>query len=295
MTQSQKISEVESISQQIEKINEQTNLANGQTKKYVDKRNRLNEQVKKTRKEIDELKAERDSINNKVKLLKQQRNSIRAKSASIMNEVNLTRPKITELKKNAPRKSQRDLQNELDAIEWKIQTSVLDLQDEKLLVENVKHLETQLSIYKKIDFQNKKIKDLLTQRIALEDQAAALHKELTDLAKKSQELHSKMMEKTDSLKTTRTEADNLHQAYIESKKQLAALYKKIRELTKQLENLKISIREEDKAKKAAIEQTIREKLEAEAKNKLKRGEKLSWSEFQLIMSEDTKGKSETQD
>ena len=44
-----------------------------------------------------------------------------------------------------PRERQQDLQEELDAIEWKIQTTSLDLQQEKKdLIENVKQLETLL-------------------------------------------------------------------------------------------------------------------------------------------------------
>jgi uncharacterized coiled-coil DUF342 family protein len=295
MTQRQRTSEIESISQQIEKIREQANLGKDQIKKYVERRNQLNDQVKKAHKEIYELKSERDTINNKVKLLKQQRDSIRTKSAPIMNELNLIKLKISKLKKNVPRDSQRDLQNELNAIEWKIQTSVLDLQEEKRLVENVKHLETRLSSYKKINLQNKKIKDLLTQRTTFEAQADALHKELTELAKKSQELHSDMIEKINTMKNSKAEADSLHHAYIETKKQLAALYEKIQELAEQLKNFKVIIKEEDKAKKIAIEQAIKEKLETEAKNKLKRGEKLSWNEFQLVMNDDAQDKPETQD
>ncbi len=63
----------------------------------------------------------------------------------------------------------------------------MDLQEEKRLVEQVKELEIQLSGYKKIDKQHKKIKELLAQRKTFDAQADVFHKELTDLAKKSQE------------------------------------------------------------------------------------------------------------
>ena len=58
-----------------------------------------------------------------------------------MEEVNAIDEKIAELKKNVPRVSQRELQEELDAIEWKISTTSLDLQEEKRLVGEVKELE----------------------------------------------------------------------------------------------------------------------------------------------------------
>ena len=136
------------------------------------------------------MKTERDSINEKVKLLKQQRDEIRAKTAPITEEINAIKEKISELKKKVPRERQQDLQEELDAIEWKIQTTSLDLQEEKGLIENVKELEILLSSYKKIDAKYKKIKELIAQRQTIEAEADVFHKELTDLAKKSQEIHS---------------------------------------------------------------------------------------------------------
>ena len=295
MTEHQKTIQIEDITQQIEKLREQANLANAQIKNYIEKRNQLNDQVRKAHQEITELKTERDSINEKVKLLKQQRDFIRAKSTPIIDEVNAIKQKISELKKKVPRERQRDLQEELEAIEWKIQTTSLDLQEEKRLIEDVKQLEIQLSSYKKIDLRNKKIKDLLTQRRTFEAQADVLHKELTDLATKSQELHSNMMEKVNSVKINKGEADSLHQAYIKTKEQIAPLYEKIRELTEQLKNLKASVKEKDKVKKMATEQAIKEKLGTEARDKLQRGEKLSWNEFQLVMGDGAQDDSETQD
>ncbi|MGD0644036.1 MAG: hypothetical protein ABSA75_03930 [Candidatus Bathyarchaeia archaeon] len=302
MTEQQKASQIESVNHQIENLREQANLANAQINKYIEKRNQLNDQVKKAHQEISELKTERDNLNERVKLLKQERDFIRAKSTPIIDEVNAIREKILELRKKVPRQSQRDLQEELDAIEWKIQTTSLDLQEEKGLIENVKQLEIQLSGYKKIEHQNKKIKDLMTQRKTLEAQADALHKELTDLAQKSQELHSNMIEKVKTVKTTKAEADSLHQAYIKTKEQIVPLYVKIAELTGQLRSLSASMKEEAKVRKMATqhaikekEQEVKEKLEAEARDKLKRGEKLSWNEFQLIMGESAQDDSETQD
>jgi len=43
------------------------------------------------------------------------------------------------------------------------------------------------------------------------------------------------------------------------------------------------------------EQAIKEKIGAEARNKLQKGEKVSWDEFQLMMDDDSKEDSETQD
>jgi uncharacterized coiled-coil DUF342 family protein len=304
MSEQQKPIKIEDINQQIEKLRDQANTADVQITKYIEQRNQLNDQVKKTRQEIDELKTERDSINEKVK------------TTPITEEINAIKEKISELKKKVPRERQQDLQEELDAIEWKIQTTSLDLQEEKGLIENVKELEILLSSYKKIDLKYKKIKDLLTQRQALEGQADVFHKELTDLAKKSQDLHSQMIVKVNAAKVSKAQADGLHQAYIKTKEEILVFQVKIAELTGQLQGLRASMREEDKARRMTAQQAfkekehadketqqatkekqqaIKEKLGAEARDKLQKGEKLSWNEFQLVMGDDEEDDSETQD
>ena len=316
MSEQQRPIKIEEINQQIEKLRDQANTADVQTRKYVEQRNQLNDQVKKTHQEIDELKTKRDTINEKVKVLKQQRDEIRAKTAPITEEINVIKEKITELKKKVPRERQQDLQEELDAIEWKIQTTSLDLQEEKGLIENVKQLETLLISYKKIDLKYKKLKELLSQRHTIEDQADIIHKELTDLAKNSQEIHSQMIEKVNAAKVSRAQADSLHQAYIKMKEEIVLFHVKIAELTGQIQGLRASMREDERIRRMAAQQAfkekvdadkekqqvdkekqtaIKEKLGAEARNKLQKGEKLSWNEFQLIMGDDEEDDSETQD
>jgi uncharacterized coiled-coil DUF342 family protein len=316
VTENQKISQEGNINLQIDKIKKQIGEANTQIKKFVEKRNQLHEQVRKTRDEINQMKTERDTLNERVKLLKEQRNVIRAKITPIMEDIAVIDAKIAELRKNVPRVSQRELQENLDAVEWKISTTSLDLQEEKRLVGEVKELELQLKGYKKIDKQNQKIKNLLAQRKVLDDQADVFHKELTDLAKKSQELHATMMDKVNALKKDRGEADSLHQAFVKAKEQNALWYEQIKQLIDQNRGLRATFREfdlakrkeeeakwkeeqtkrkEEQAQRSVKEKEIKEKIGSEAKEKLQRGEKVNWAEFQLMLGDDEEEDSKTQD
>jgi uncharacterized coiled-coil DUF342 family protein len=316
VTENQKTGQEGNINLQIDKIKKQIGEANTQIKKYVEKRNQLHEQIRKSRDEINQIKTERDALNEKVKLLKEQRDLVRVKATPIMEEINAIDEKIAELKKNVPRVSQRELQEELDAIEWKISTTSLDLQEEKRLVGDVKELEIQLKSYKKIDKKHQKIKELLAQRKTIDDQADVFHKELTDLAKKSQELHTAMIEKVNAVKKDRAEADNLHQAFVKAKEQNALWYEQIRQLIDQTRGLKAAFREfdlakrkeeeakwkeeqakrkEEQAERAIKEKEIKEKIGSEARDKLQRGEKVNWDEFQLMLGTEEEDDSETQD
>ncbi|MGE5188243.1 MAG: hypothetical protein ACM3JE_04375, partial [Betaproteobacteria bacterium] len=288
--------------------------ANAQIKKHIEQRDALHDKVKKSREEIRQIKAERDSLNQKVKELKGQRDAIRTQTAPIMDELKVIDEKIEALKKNLPRISQRELQEEHDAIEWKISTTSLDLQEEKRLIEHVKTIEIQMSGYKKIDVQNKKIKDLLSKRKVFDDQADVFHKELTETAKKSQDLHAVMMEKVNIMKRDKAEADSLHQAFIKAKENNNLLYAQIKLLVGQSISLRNASREqyqsrrkdedakraqedakrkEEQAARAVKEQAIKEKIGSEAREKLNRGEKVSWDEFAMMLG-DEKDDAETQ-
>ena len=316
MTEQQKTSQIANISQQIEKLREQTFEVNAQIKKFIEKRDQLHEKIRASHQEINQLKTERDSLNEKVKLLKQQRDLTRTKILEIVEKIKVIDEKIKELKKKTPRVNQRELQEELDAIEWKIQTTSLDLQEEKRLIENVKQLEIQLSGFKKIDRQYKKIAELQNERKPLQAQAGGFHQELTEIAKKSQELHQKMITKIEQVKNDKAEADNQHKAYIESKEKTKDSLVEIAVLTGHINGLQNSIREqnrsirekdrserakekekteEERKQKMLSEKDLKEKLGSEAKDKLQRGEKLSWNEFQLVMDDDAEDDSETQD
>jgi uncharacterized coiled-coil DUF342 family protein len=313
VTENQKPIQEGNINLQIDKIKKQIAEANAQIKKYVEKRNQLHEKVRKSRDEISLIKTERDALNEKVKLLKEQRDIIRAKATPIMEQVNAVDAKIAELKKNVPRVNQRELQEELDAIEWKISTTSLDIQEEKRLVGEVKELELQLKGYRKIDKKHQKIKELLDQRKVLDGQADVFHKELTDLAKKSQDLHASMIEKVNGVKKDKAEADSLHQAFVKAKDQNTLWYEQIRQLIDQSRGQRAVFKEfdlakrkeeeakwqeeqakrkEDAAQRAVKEKEIKEKIGSEAKEKLQRGEKVNWEEFQLMLGDDEEDDSE---
>ena len=125
----------------------------------------------------------------------------------------------------------------LTLLNGKFQQLHLTCKKRKRLVGEVKELEIQLKGYKKIDKKHQKIKELIAQRKVLDAQADVFHKELTELAKKSQELHSAMIEKVNAVKKDRAEADSLHQAFVKAKEQNTLWYEQIRQLIDQSRGL----------------------------------------------------------
>jgi len=286
VAEQQKTTEIAALNQQIAALKEQAYKANAETKTYVEKRDKLNEQFRKIRQEIYALKDERNQLNDAVKTLKQQRDEARTKIRANIEEIKTRRQKLTELKKKTPRQSHQELQKEFTDIEWKIQTTSLDLQEEKRLIENVKQIETQLNVYKKIERHSQKITELQKELDVLKTEANAFHQEMTGTAQKSQEIHINVLAKTSESKRIKSEADGIHNAYLQAKEKAKPLNDEIKKLIEQKAKLQSTIREEDERKKKTAEHALKEKLGSQAKEKLQRGEKLNWDEFQLLSEDD---------
>ena len=280
-----KPNELTMFTQQLATLREQIDKANAETRQYIEKRDNLNEKFRKICQEINELKITRDNLNERVQTLKQQRDVTREKIRTLIEEIKSHNKKIMELKKKTPRESRRELQKEFEDIEWKIQTTPLDIKDEKRLIESVRQLETQLNIYRKIDQHAKKVAEIRKELEPLETNADLAHQELTATAEKSQEIHAKMIAKISESKDIKAEAYNLHAAYIRTKEEAKPLHEEFRKLTEQKRKVQAVMREEDAKRKKEAEQALKEKLESQARNKLQRGEKLSWNEFKMLAAD----------
>jgi uncharacterized coiled-coil DUF342 family protein len=301
------------INQQLDQLDKQANAAKTETQQLIEKRDKLNQQFKTLHQETQQLRIDRDTINTQVQTLKKQRDETRTTIHEIINEIKAIREKIAELRKKTPKRSHSDLKQELEDIEWKIQTTSLEKEEERELIENVKQLETQLIAYKKIEQQLKKITELEQGLKAIDETADKLHTELSILAQKSQETHQQMLTKINEAKKIKTEADTQHLAYLQKREKIHSLNDERRKLSEQKRQQYQSQqklyesqrqqyetqrqkdehqRQQEEATKKTAEQALKEKLENQAREKLQRGEKLTWEEFQLLAKDED---SETQD
>ncbi len=319
MTTETKTTEIATVNQQIEALNKRvTTLKEDLTKarldinKHVENRDQLNEKVKNLRLEIGEIKKERDKLNVNVKALKAQRDEARAQMAPFVEEIKAHSQRIRELKEKVSGESRQQLQKSFDALEFKIATTSMDVHEEKRFIDQVKNIEVRLNVYKKADLHSKKISEIKAELKGYQDKADTFHNEVTENAKKSQELHSKMLAKFEEMKKLREEATNLHLQFLLDRERIKNMQgeigrcldqrrrlfgarqsqyeerqKQFEEKQKQYEAAKAETEKQKKAK----ELEIKEKLGSEVREKLQRGEKLDWREFQLLAGDE----SETED
>jgi uncharacterized coiled-coil DUF342 family protein len=273
---------IEELARKLSDLREQKDKLDAEAYEWADKRNKLNDQVKGMRDAVLELRTQREKVNEKVKEFKQQRNETTRKIRDKIEEMEKLRQENRALIKKRPSRSHEALQKEVDSIEWQIQTTSLTLQEDRELVEKVKQLETQLSVHRKLEQLDRKILELGKEVKALRNENEFRHKKLTENAEKSQEIHLNMFEKIKVLKKLKMEADDMHKRFLDAKEKARPVQDEIMGLANQIRQMRGEILAEEEKEKKQDQDALREMVEKQAREKLKRREKLTWEEFQLL-------------
>jgi len=273
---------VEGLTEKLSALQEQEDRLEAEAAEWADKRDKLNERVRSLRDEVESLRSRRDEINDRVKELKQRRNEVTARIHERFEKAKGLQEERKSSAKRKPSRSHESLKDEVDSIDWTIQTTSLTLQEDKELVGKVKQLETQLAVYKKLEQVTRAITQARAEIGTMKSESEQLHKQLTENAQKSQGAHKEMLAKIEVSKTLKTEADKMHKKFLQARDSLRVLRQESKTLASQLSQLKGELREKERREQKDSEDALRETLERNAREKMKRGEKLSWEEFQLL-------------
>ena len=273
---------IDELTQKLAPLTEQKDVLNVDADRLAEKRNRLNEELRDLRVEIRQLHSDRDEANEKVKELKQQRNTTTARIREKMEEIKRLSEERHDVSKRIPSRSRKDLEEEVESVDWKIQTSSLTLEEEKDLVGKVKVLETQLVVHRKLEQLESKIDALHAEVKNLKAERERFHGALTAHSQKSQEIHAKMLAKIEESRKTKLEADDAHKRFLEAREKTKPLRDEIATISCKIRRLESELREEHEKERRQSESLLRRTLENRAMEKLRRGEKLTWEEFLLV-------------
>ncbi len=273
---------IEELNLRLADYNKERDRLVAEADELIEKRDRLNERFRNIRLETSKLREERDTANFRVRELKLERSEIKENLHSAIEELKKLRQNVKVLAQTKPQRNSPSLKKELDSIEWKIQTSSLSLEEEKELIEQVKPLEAQLNVYKKLDKIHGQIREIESRVHSSAGEQKSLHNQITQIAQKSQQTHEEMLKKIEEAKKTKTQADEAHRLLGLVREKQKPLKDSIQNIHREINEVKGEIRDEETAERQRNEGLLLEDLEKTAREKLKRGEKLSWEEFQIL-------------
>jgi len=270
------------LNRELASLREERDKLNVEAKKWAERRNSIHEQIKKLRTEAAGPKDKRNVLNEKVQELKSLREQAKTKHKEKRARILKLNENIGSLAERKPSKSMRDIQREIEKIEWKIQTTSLPMKEEEMLVSHVRQLEAQLLIHKQIEKLKEELIVLRTEEKAIETKVKTCHEKLSELAEQSQKFHEEMLGNLNKAQSLKVEADNAHQKYVEIKQQAQNLHQKCVELLDKIKTFEKELQDAEEKKQAKRKRELRKNLEEKALGKLKRGEKLTWEEFKIL-------------
>ena len=275
-------SKIEALNQELTPLKEERNKLNDEAKKWATKRDALHEKARNLRKDANSIKEKRDALNEKVQELKNLRSQVTDRRKEKFDKIAALRDKIRDLNEKIPGGNLRQVQREIEEIDWKIQTNSLPVKEEQELVNRVRHLESLLVDQKQIGKVKDKLFKLRAEEQKFGAEARTLHDKLSELAEQSQKYHAQMISILEKVRELQGEANEAHQKFVESKEEAQKQHQKFVEVLEKIKGIQRDLKETADKKQAERQSELKGELEKRALEKLKRGEKLLWEEFQVL-------------
>ncbi len=253
---------------------------NTRTKGWIEKRDALNAQVRQYIEEAAEHRTERDSLNEAVQGAKTERETWNRKVSELLDELNRLRRRKTPQGAVPLEKLKRDLRG----LEFRQQTSVLAVDKERDLIEQIARLRAEIKGREKVMEEDEEVQALQATVKDTKETAEHHHEEVTRLADDAQVHHDAMVSLYEQADATRGEADNAQEQFIKTKMMADKEHQRhidfiheVRDYDKIIHGMRA------KARRSRGGKEISTKQEAELiYERFKNGEKLSTEDLMLL-------------
>ncbi|MEM4246504.1 MAG: hypothetical protein QW390_04325 [Candidatus Bathyarchaeia archaeon] len=248
----------------------------------VVERDRLNQEFQKRKAIIQQLKEKRDAVNLQVQECKKKRNEARQAVQKKREEAKEIQEEISRLKGQFPGEYE-DTCAEIKKLEWKIQTECLSQEAERITVSKIANLEAMVKVQKRRHDLKERLKQVRAEIKSLGAEASQHHARLKALVDESENYHRKMLELVNEAASFKDKADKAHQSFVDAKNRANELQQQITLLTNQIRDIKKNVDESVRKERLEKEQEIKKRIAESAADKLRRGGRLSFDEFRILV------------
>jgi len=273
---------LEILGKEVEELKASRDSLLREADEHLKRRDELNRKFQEHRLKISELKGERDRLNLEVKKLKSERDEAR-------REASVKRLKLKELKaeyEKMRRQLKGNIQNakeELERLEWSIQTNPYSPSEERKVLVRIARLEEELKSHRKGEELLAQIEETAKDVNALNQQAELKHGELVKMAEESEKYHREMISLVKDAANVKKEADEEHQRFMEVRGKLKEAQQKYLATLLELKATRRQLKEIYRRNGLEKGEELKKRLEAEASEKLKQGGKLTFEEFKILL------------
>ncbi|MFQ5907798.1 MAG: coiled-coil protein [Thermoplasmata archaeon] len=254
---------------------------NNRTKEWIEKRDTLNAQVRQFIDEAAKHRNERDALNEAVQSAKAERETWNRKVSELLDGLNRLRRRKTPKGAVPLDKLRRDLRG----LEFRQQTSVLAVDKERDLIEQIARLRAEIKGREKALEEDEEVQALTATVKETKETAEHHHQEVTRLADDAQVHHDSMVNLYEQADTARREADKAQEQFIKTKMMADKEHQKhiefiheVHDYDKIIHGMRAKAR---RSREGEGEVTVKQEAEL-IYERFKKGEKLSTEDLMLL-------------
>jgi len=254
---------------------------NENTKQWAEKRDALNAQVREFIDRANEKREFRDKLNAEVREAKAKRDEWNRKFNDLSDKAQILR------REKMPKSGLpiRKFKAELRALEKKHMTTVLSVEKERALVEEISSLSGKIQAMEKEIEQFTEVKQAEKDAREAKDSAEGFHRTVSELAEKAQVEHDAMLKLYEQADSLRKEADAAQEEFIKSKLTADEEHREHIEHIRHVhdfDKLISGIRDRGRKARKEKDETSAKKEAEEIFEKFRSGEKLSTEDIMVL-------------
>ena len=264
---------------EISKLRNTLNELDKEKESWFGKKEALSAKIKESIRKIKDNKTKRDSFTNEVKELKLKRDLLNKELSSKSSELEkLKKDRDEDSKSLDVRESPSRLKQQMDKLEFKIETDTVSFEKEKELMKKIKVLKKDYDKLSILQESNKNVREALDAVRKLRRESNGFHKSIQEKAKQSQVLHEEILKISAEIDKIKAEEEDAFRKFSEFRKQFHEVNSRLRDKFKLMNEVKsqldkIQLDKRDRRKQE--EESFLKSKEEEVNEKIRKKQKLT--------------------
>ena len=259
---------------------------------WFGKKEELAKKIKQSIQIIKDSKAKRDNLTKEVKELKPKRDSINKDIASKSAELDRLKKERDSISKSLGiRASPSGIKEQIEKLEFKIETDTVSFEKEKELMKKINELKKEYGRISVLEGSNKKIREALDIIRKMKKEADDAHRLVQEKAKQSQSLHEETLKMSAEIDRMKAEEEEAFRKFSELKKNFNAANSQLKERLGSMHNAKDAldkISSDKKEKRKQEQESFLKSKEEEVNEKIRKKQKLTTEDL-LVFQKFEKG------
>jgi uncharacterized coiled-coil DUF342 family protein len=268
-------SKIEELRKELDHFKEKRDGLNFEARRWAQERDRIHSNFKELLSKKSGAREKYGVINDRINILKKTMTEAREERRKKRVQLRILKGKLRDLTGKGSYARSENLKAKMEDIEWRIQTTPLQLEEEKRLVEEVRFLETQLAIDKQIE----KLRD---DESSLKDRMDAAYNGISELYEQKGKMREDMVQFSKKLDELKIKADEMHGKYLGYRDEAKKFHLRYVEILNQIRSLEGELDKMEEKRRAERSRELKKDLEKKALEKLSGRKRLTLEELKIL-------------